>query len=150
VPIYDRMYLRGNRLNQAAYDTYIPLLKANNSRLTIYYDRASANATATFGLVAGEDLILDGSLSAAEGTITSWLWDLDGDGQYDDGSGQTCAIPFSYWSGVLGWELGEQYMVGLKVQASGGAVDTDSVSIPEPATLGILALGGLAVLRRRD
>ena len=111
---------------------------------------AYADAGGDYMLVAGEDLQLDGSGSFGTSDIVSWLWDFDGDGQYDDGVGESAIIPFAYWSGTLGWQVDGQYTVALEIHTLDGAVDQDSaLVIPEPATLGMLALGGLAILRRR-
>ena len=88
--------------------------------------------------------------------MQSWSWDLDGDGAWDDGQGQALTVPYEYWSGPLEWEAGQSYTIGLRITLllSGGAtsdsIASTSVSIvPEPTTIGLLALGGLAVVRRR-
>jgi probable HAF family extracellular repeat protein len=113
---------------------------------------AHAAASGPYILVVGEDLQLDGSSSYGASDIVSWLWNLDFDRLYDDGVGESTIIPFEYWSGVLGWQVGGQYTIGLEIQTLDGVVDQDSalvVVVPEPATVTLLTLGGLAILRRR-
>ena len=44
-------------------------------------------------MAEGSQILVDGSASTdPDGTIASYAWDLDGDGQYDDGSGSTATL----------------------------------------------------------
>jgi len=150
---------RGGGINSGALGLSAPYLGNNTPghAFSTYGFRVAqasapiADANGPYFLAAGEDLQLDGSGSNSVSPIVSWLWDLDGDGQYDDAVGETANIPFAYWSGMLGWQVEGQYMIALEIHALDGRVDWDSVwvGIPEPATLSLLALGGLAVLRTR-
>lgn len=76
--------------------------------------------------------------------ILTFNWDLDGDGAYDDGTGAS--------GGLWSFATAGSYTVGLEVSDGDGGVATGSFTvgvIPEPATLSLLALGGLAILRNR-
>jgi len=69
----------------------------------------------------GSDVTLDGTASSdPDGTITSYAWDLDNDGQYDDAIGSTA----TFNSTVDG-----TFIVGLRVTDNAGGVDTDTASV---------------------
>ena len=73
--------------------------------------------------------------SDSDGTITSYAWDLDGDGQFDD---STAAQPsFQY-------TVAATYTVRLRVTDNGGASD-DS----DPLTITATSGGGGGTLQRR-
>jgi hypothetical protein len=70
-------------------------------------------------------------------------WDLDADGVYDDCTGRSGAWFFA--------EVGV-HTVSVRVNDGDGGValgSFDVTLVPEPATLTLLTLGGLAILRRR-
>ena len=89
-------------------------------------------------------------LSRGSTEIVSWLWDLDGDGEYDDASGETVILDEDYLLHTIGLSLGK-HPIALKVITADGAEDwtRDELDffIPEPSSLSLLALGGLAVMR---
>ncbi|MGA2915507.1 MAG: DNRLRE domain-containing protein [Sedimentisphaerales bacterium] len=61
-------------------------------------------------------VMFDGSASYDPdgGSITSWLWDIDNDGLYDDGSGSQLVVSYEYLVGTLHLGFG-QHTIGLKV-----------------------------------
>ena len=80
-----------------------------------------ANANGPYVGNEGSPIAFNGSASYdPNDSIVSWEWDLDGDGAYDDASGQ---IVTKIW--------GDDYSgnIGLRVTDSFGATDTDSTSV---------------------
>ena len=123
-----------------------------------------ADAGGPYGIGLGEALFLDGTgsydLDATEfgDFISEAEWDLDGDGIYDYSflnhtatTQLTLMVPAIDLAGFgLGQSVGETFQVTLRVTDSLGLSDTDYAMvevIPEPATLGLLLLGGLVILR---
>jgi uncharacterized repeat protein (TIGR01451 family) len=72
------------------------------------------------GLI-GEDIQFDGSNSYdPDGIITSYDWDFDNDGQYDDASGV---------SPTYNWSSPGIYMISLNVLDDDGATDTNETTV---------------------
>ncbi|MFB6228254.1 MAG: CARDB domain-containing protein, partial [Halobacteriales archaeon] len=68
-----------------------------------------------------ETVTLDGTASTdSDGSIASYEWDLDGDGQYDDATGPTASVSFD--------ATGEQ-TIGLRVTDDDGATSTTTVTV---------------------
>jgi PGF-CTERM protein/surface glycoprotein (TIGR04207 family) len=68
-----------------------------------------------------ETVVLDGTGSTdSDGTIASYEWDLDGDGQYDDATGPTAGVPFN--------ATGDQ-TIGLRVTDDDGATNIMTVTV---------------------
>ena len=70
----------------------------------------------------GSTIILDGSSSyePSAGTLVSWEWDLDNDGEYDDASGETVSSS---------WNDDGVYTIGLKVTDDDSDTDIDIASV---------------------
>ncbi|MBW9269570.1 MAG: DUF1566 domain-containing protein [Candidatus Thiodiazotropha sp. (ex. Lucinisca nassula)] len=69
----------------------------------------------------GTLIALDGSASSdADGTITSYAWDLDNDGFFDDASGNTAEFPAN--------EIGS-FTIGLLVTDDSGAAGSDTATV---------------------
>lgn len=111
-----------------------------------------ADAGGPYVIAAGETLTLDASGSWNPDYITSYSWDLDNDGIYEtDGGGPLCVLSYAYLAS-LGLDVGGPYDIRLKVTDVPPLFDTAYSQLtitPEPATLGLLLLGGLALLRRK-
>jgi streptogramin lyase len=80
-----------------------------------------ADAGGPYAIVEGDPLDLDGS--ATPGPPTSWAWDLDGDGQYDDATGSTPSVPWSTLAS-LGVDDDGDYPVALQVDGGPGSAYT--------------------------
>jgi len=112
-----------------------------------------AQAGGPYTISPGVGLSLDASGSLDEGaTITSYRWDLNEDGVFetDAGSQPSHQVDYGYLES-LGLGVGSYY-ISLQETDSLGYVDTVYTPLevlPEPATLSLLALGGLAAMRRR-
>ena len=90
-----------------------------------------ADAGGPYAISEGDALLLDGSGST--GPATTWNWDLDNDGQYDDATGVS---PLVSWATLfaLGVDDDDAYTVGL--EASDGittATDTAVLTIANTA-----------------
>lgn len=85
-------------------------------------------------------LELDASLSfSANGMIVSFDWDLDGDGEFDDASGEFVTVSWTELAS-LGWLEGEIRQISLRVTDDGGdtGIDTAQVTVQS----GSYAMGG--------
>jgi PKD repeat protein len=115
--------LSNNLLNREAYDVYIPLIKANNPGITIFYDLCPPVASFTYSPekpMVGGNIIFDASASKAydpDGTIVSYEWNF-GDGY--TASGQVVTYMYS--------EPGE-YTVALTVTDNDGLTDSNSQTV---------------------
>ncbi len=113
-----------------------------------------AEADGLYSVWVGDPLILNASSSTdAEGNIVSYMWDLDDDGIFETDAGDQPFFVVDYEDVQnLGLAVGGMYDIHLQVTDNIGLTDTDSSSLrvtPEPATLSLLTLGGLAMIRRR-
>lgn len=124
-----------------------------------------ADAGGPYLAALGQDLLLDGTGSFdadfPDDLLTSFLWDLDSDGSFDDASGAAIRVSWSTLFAILNPREGQTYRLALKVTDQAGAWGIDETtltfrgggSIPEPASIAlVLAAGaGLAfpALRRR-
>jgi len=124
-----------------------------------------ADAGGPYQINIGETLTLDASGTLAPGCWdVKYRWDLDYQGYYETKAGRQAIFDVPY-ADLLALGLspnpGNPVPIRLRAYADtsdGGGMVSDYVTtyvtttleiIPEPASLGLLALGGLAVLRRR-
>ena len=96
--------------------------------------------TAPAAPVANQPVLFTSTSSDADGTIQEQVWDLNGDGNYDNGGGATALRAFA--------EAGD-YVVGLRVTDDAGLVSFDSQTLtvlPVPAAPVITQKLGLRLL----
>jgi hypothetical protein len=82
----------------------------------------TAEAGGPYSTAEGTDVLLDASSSSdPEGGLSSYEWDLDGDGQFDDATGATTTFD----------RVGQDdvHTVAVRVTDSGGLSDTDSTTV---------------------
>lgn len=110
-----------------------------------------ASANGGYSVGPGGSVNFNGTASYDRdgGSINSWLWDLNNDGLYNEGSGSIVNKSYDYLINTLHLHLGDN-TVGIKILDDEGewATDTSILTItPEPATMLLFAVG--AVLLRR-
>ena len=125
---------------------------------TVYYSDLLdfdpiADAGGPYVIDEGQTLTLDATESwhGYDIDITSYSWDLDNDGSYETAGDSTTVLSYSYLTS-LGLDVGGPYDISLEVWDDLGLSDRDYTQLtitPEPATLGLLLIGGLTLLRRR-
>lgn len=113
-----------------------------------------ADADGPYVIDVGEALALDaGGTYDVDEDVTSYMWDLDGDGSFETDAGSQAVFTVSYAElESLGLGGGGQYAIELLVTDFWDLQDTAGTTltiIPEPATPALLAFGGLALIRRR-
>jgi PKD repeat protein len=98
------------------------LLTARSSKPVLVLNRApSASFTVTPSApVAGEQVTLTSTATDLDGPIASQTWDLDGDGAFDDGSGE---------SALHVWGRAGTYPVSLRVVDREGAASVAKQSV---------------------
>ena len=96
-------------------------VSTNDAEVTVTNVAPTADAGGPYTGTEGDTFTLDASSSTDPGNdIASYAWDLDGDGQYDDGTGVT--VDFTPASSGT-------YTVSLKVTDEDGAVSTDDAEV---------------------
>ncbi len=101
----------------------------------------------------GTNVNLDGSLLSSECQDPKYYWDLDGDGIYDDAVGQSPILPDWFIQDRLQLTPGSNPISVMVVCTEGAGYDEtfdlDLFLTPEPGSMALLAVGTLALLRRR-
>ena len=90
--------------------------------------------------VANQPVLFTSTSSDPDGTLVEQVWDLNGDGNYDNGGGPTALRSFN--------DAGD-YVVGLRVMDDAGLVSFDSHTVtvlPATGTLPVTTQSGLRLL----
>ncbi len=106
--------------------------------------------------IAGGPYLLDLDITDsitldASGSVGTLEWDIDNDGHYGEVFGEQPTLTYQYLQS-RGLGLGT-HTIGLQAydpfRDDGDTAATTLTIVPEPATMSLLALGALAMLRRR-
>ncbi|MBN2357390.1 PKD domain-containing protein, partial [candidate division KSB1 bacterium] len=90
-----------------------------------------ADAGGPYSGTVGQSITLDGSGSSdPDGTINTYEWDLNGDGDYNDAGDKTGQTVQNTWSSA------GTYTVNLRVTDNDGAKDSDAASVKISGTEG--------------
>jgi len=98
---------------------------------------------------------IDATLEGITAEVKDWAWDLDGDGDYDDGSGQVLGVSFDHFVNTLGMVDTQgnplpSVQIAVRAAMDGEAQEIPfTVMLPEPAALTLLAVLSVPVLLRR-
>jgi hypothetical protein len=83
------------------------------------------------------------------GTVTTWEWDLNNDGLYDDATTQTPNISYNYLVNTLNLTTTGTHTIGVKTTNNVGLTSTASgqltILTPEPATVALLGAGAIFI-----
>jgi hypothetical protein len=129
---------------------------ANSLRATLYVTGTADAGPDQFFVTAPDQITLTGAGSV--GSMNHWIWDISLDGgttwnRLADSSTDTLTLPWSQLG--ITRESVFPVPVHLTTEYTGAGILNDNISTdtilitPEPATLSLLAVGGLLALRRR-
>ncbi len=124
---------------QGSYPLRVRVTDSDNSETISATTTLTVNNTAPVAslpnvtISEGQSLIIDGGTSAdADGHSLNYLWDLDNDGQFDDGSGTTLNTTWAQLQSlgiVDGTTSGVAHTVRLQVDDGFGGVNVASASL---------------------
>lgn len=103
-------------------------------------------------LEPGQWVNLDGNPPGGSASVESWLWDLDNDGQYDDGTGPVLTVSFEDMFVTFGPPQLGPHPVGLLIIREDDQQEEHPFNvnlIPEPAACALIAAILPCLLRRR-
>jgi hypothetical protein len=103
-----------------------------------------------YPLAPGGSVRLDGNPDGSD-EIDSWLWDLDGDGQYDNGTGAQLNVSFEDLFVTCNLDLGPHTIRVLRTTDPDeqDTLSFDVVLVPDPASWALLLAALPCLLRRR-
>jgi len=108
-------------------------------------------ARSSYPLAPGETINIDARPEEMPTGNAIWQWDLDDDGEFDDGTGPILGISYGYLM-ALGVDLLHPHTIWVRPVVDGVPQPfPTSLAVPEPVTLALFAAaaGPLLLLRRR-
>ncbi|MBN1553648.1 MAG: PEP-CTERM sorting domain-containing protein [Phycisphaerae bacterium] len=121
------------------FDSNITATVTGSPTLQLHADAGSD--TAVHGSYVNGTLNASGSYDPQSDTITDYLWDLDGDGEYDDKTGASASVTAAELA-ALGLAFGDN-TVGLMILADDGYWATDELTLTYlPSLVGDATLDG--------
>jgi len=110
-------YVRAYATNSGGFTSYGGV----QSFITTSDTPPTADAGGPYSGNIGENIMLNGTGSHdSDGTITSYAWDLDNDGSYDDATGS---------QPTHSWSIAGTHTIGLKVTDDDSATGTDTTTV---------------------
>ncbi|MCD6303554.1 MAG: hypothetical protein J7M21_01160 [Planctomycetes bacterium] len=101
-------------------------------------------------LSPGEAVNLNALPSEGGPEVHSWRWDLDGDGEFDEGFGPALGVSYEYFTETLGLSPDKAHQLCVEaITDQGPQLYPFVVTVPGPATCLLLAAGAPILMRRR-
>ena len=119
-PVTVRLAVQGNGAHQGQAVHVVPVQAAEGGGGTAPRPPVASFTIAPAAPVAGQPVLFTSTSSDPDGTLTEQVWDLNGDGNYDNGGGATALRAFA--------DAGS-YVVGLRVTDDAGLVSFDSQTV---------------------
>jgi hypothetical protein len=126
----------------------------HNASLDFFQMFSFGNSIYTIGM--NEKLTFNNELYTVVNEVSSLFslkWDLDGDGQFDNATGESIDITYDYLINTLGLSPGEHTIGVAAVHNEYGLVESTEYTtltiVPEPISFLLMAIGGLLIRRRK-